>query len=205
MKKEKIPIRIPAYIPNTSLTRYARRALVDPRRYTLDLICNILGEGISRRQFARKREHLGLAYDVQCFTEHLSDPGVLIVYAGLETEKQETALEAILEEREKIKKQPISEEKLDKAREMSEGRLLLSMEDTHVVADSLGSEEIITGIITSVAQVIRILNRLTPADIQQTANEIIKQEKLCLAVVGPDRKTARLKQLVLGPKTAPQR
>ena len=62
-------------------------SLFDPRRFTLDMMNVILGDGMSSRLFSEVRDKLGLAYSVQSYVDHLKDTGSLIVYAGVDTSK----------------------------------------------------------------------------------------------------------------------
>jgi predicted Zn-dependent peptidase len=169
--------------------------LLHPRRYTLGLLNVILGEGMSSRLFVEIRDNLGLAYSVHSYVEHFHDTGALTVYAGVEHQNLVVAIRAILEQLAKLK-DPAPESELTKAREMAKGRLLLRMEDSRSVAGWTGGQEVLTGRILSVDQVISILDAITAEEISQLAQELLVGSRLRLAVVGPDTGEDNLEELL---------
>ena len=166
-----------------------------PKRFTLDLINVVLGEGMSSRLFTEIRDKLGLAYSIHSSADHFFDTGSLIVSAGVEPKNLKIAIKAVLEELSKLKER-VPEAELTKAKEFTKGRLLLRMEDSRSVAGWLGGQEILTGQILTVDQVISIIDAITAEQIQQLAQELLVEEKLHLAVVGPIQQDEPLAELL---------
>jgi len=158
--------------------------LLHPKRFTLGLLNVILGEGMSSRLFAEIRDRLGLAYSIHSYTEHYLDSGSVTIYAGVETKNLSTAIKAILEQLSQLK-ETVPESELSKAKELSKGRLLLRMEDSRNVAGWMGGQEILTGRILSIDQVVSIIDAITTEELKQLAQELIVASQLRLAVVGP--------------------
>ena len=171
-------------------------SLFDPQRFTLDMMNVILGEGMSSRLFSEVRDKLGLAYSVQSYVDHLKDAGSLIVYAGVDTSKAKLALEAIIKELMRFKKETISPAELTKAREMSKGQLALRLEDSRSVAGWLGGQEILSGRILTLDDVDAIVDGIKAEDIKKLAHNLIDRSKMRLAVVGPLQKSEPLRKLV---------
>jgi predicted Zn-dependent peptidase len=171
-------------------------SIFDPRHYTLDIINVLLGEGMSCRLFTHVRDELGLAYSVHSYVEHLSDAGALTVYAGVDTNKLEMALEAVVRELTRIRDEFISAEELAKAKEQAKGHLLLRLEDSRNVAGWQGGQEIIKGEILTVDEVIEKIDAVTTDSIGKIASELFQPERLRLAIVGPVKETAGLKQII---------
>ena len=159
-------------------------SLLDPRRFTLDLLNIILGEGMSSRLFTEIRDKLGLAYNIHSYVEHFLDSGSVTVYAGVEPKNLPAAITAILEQLSQLK-EVIPAPELSKAKELSKGRLLLRMEDSRIVASWMGGQEILTGRILSVDQVASIIDAITADELKQLAQELLVGNRLRLAVVGP--------------------
>jgi predicted Zn-dependent peptidase len=159
-------------------------AIVHPERFKLDLLNVILGEGMSSRLFTQIRDKLGLAYSIQSYAEHFLDTGALTVAAGVDARNLPVAIRAILEELARLK-EITPEAELTKAKELFKGRLILRMEDSRSVAGWLGGQEILTGEILTVDQVIGIIQAITAGELQKLAGELLVGEKLHLAVVGP--------------------
>ena len=167
-----------------------------PERFTLDLLNIILSEGMSSRLFCEIRDRLGLAYSIHSFVDHLSDTGSFIVYAGVEPKKLPVAVAAVLEQLALLKEETISEEEMTKAKEMSRGRLLLRMEDSRNVAGWLGGQEVVTGNILTVDQVLAKVDTITAEDIKRLARRLLAAEQLRLAVVGPVSPDEPLEELL---------
>ena len=159
-------------------------SLLHPKRFILDLLNVILGEGTSSRLFTEIRDKLGLTYNIHSHIEHFLDSGSVTVYAGVETKKLATAIKAILEQLARLK-EPVLESELSKAKELTKGRLLLRMEDSHNVAGWMGGQEILTGRILNLEQVESIIDAVTADELNQLAQELIVDSRLRLAVVGP--------------------
>jgi predicted Zn-dependent peptidase len=158
--------------------------LLHPKRFILDLLNVILGEGMSSRLFTEIRDRLGLAYNIYSYAEHFSDTGSITVYAGVEPKNLQVAIKAILEQLSQLK-EPVPQAELTKAKELAKGRLLLRMEDSRSVASWLGGQEILTQRILSVDQVIAIIDAINAEEIKELACELLVANQLRLAVVGP--------------------
>jgi len=171
-------------------------SLFHPRRFTLDLLNVILGEGMSSRLFCEIRDRLGLAYSINSFVEHLYDTGSIIIYAGVEPKNLQLAIRVILEQLSLLREAMVSESELSKAKELAKGRLLLRMEDSRNVAGWMGGQEILTGRILSVDQVLSIVDVITADDIRELAQKLMVASQLRLAVVGPVAKDEPLEELL---------
>ncbi len=158
--------------------------LLHPKRFALDLLNVILGEGMSSRLFAEIRDRLGLAYSIHSYVEHLGDTGSVAIYAGVEPKNLPVTIKAILEQLSQLK-ETVPESELSKAKELSKGRLILRMEDNRSVAGWMGGQEILTGRILSVDQVVSIIDAITAEELRQLAQELLVGSQLRLAVVGP--------------------
>ena len=170
-------------------------SLVNPKRFTLDLLNVILGEGMSSRLFTEIRDKLGLAYSIHSYVDHLLDTGSILVYAGVEPGKLPVAIEAVLEQLSQLK-ETIPESEITKAKELSKGRLLLRMEDSRNVAGWVGGQEILTGRILSLEQVVSIIDAITADELKQIAEELLIGSQLRLAVVGPIAADEPLEELL---------
>jgi predicted Zn-dependent peptidase len=169
--------------------------LLHPERFAADLLNVILGDGMSSRLFTNIRDKLGLAYSISSYADHFLDTGSLIIGAGVDTKNLNLAIKAITEEL-ALLKEAIPESELKKAKEFSKGRLLLRMEDSRSVAGWVGGQELLTGRILTVDEVVSIIDQVTPEELQQLACEVLTGEKLRLAIVGPVSPEAPLEELL---------
>ena len=169
--------------------------LSHPDRYVLGLMNVILGEGMSSRLFLELREKQSLAYDVHSSINLFRDCGSLIVYCGVEPQKSQRAVSAIMEQLNGLR-HDIPDSELEKARELSKGRMLLRMEDSRSVAMWMGAQETLTGRVRTVDEVVERLDDVSTEDIERVAGDIIREDKLNLAVVGPYRSDRRFRSLL---------
>jgi predicted Zn-dependent peptidase len=159
-------------------------SITHPERFQLDLLNIILGEGMSSRLFIEIRDKLGLAYSIQSYAEHFLDTGMMAIAAGVDNKNLALAVRAILEEVARLK-ESIPEAEINKAKELFKGRILLRMEDSRSVSGWTGSQEILTGKILTVDEVIAIVDAITAGELKKLAEELLVGEQLRLAVVGP--------------------
>ena len=159
-------------------------SFLHPDRFAVDLLSIVLGEGMSSRLFTEIREQQGLAYDIHSYADHFADSGAVIIHAGVEPGRVESALGAILDQLSRLKER-ISETELNKAKELAKGRLLLSLENSRNVAAWLGGQEMLTNNILTVDDVISLVDAVTAEDLKRVAEQFLTGEKLNLAIVGP--------------------
>ena len=170
-------------------------SLTHPDRYVLGLMNVMLGEGMSSRLFLELREKQSLAYDVHSSINLFRDCGSLVIYCGVEPQKTERAINAILEQLNGLQSN-IPQSELEKARELSKGRMLLRMEDSRSVAMWLGTQETLTGTVRTMDEVVERIDAVTTEDLQQLATDLIREDRLNLAVVGPYRSDRRFRHLL---------
>lgn len=100
---------------------------------------------MSSRLFQEVREKAGLAYSVYSYVSPYEDCGNLIVYAGVNPEKSDRALEAISKCIRELKEGGISDDEFLRGREqMKSGTFVLA--GKHVFADaSLRKRDVVFG------------------------------------------------------------
>jgi predicted Zn-dependent peptidase len=156
-----------------------------PSRYALELLDVILGQGMSSRLFQEVRVKRGLAYSVGSqYSPHL-DTGILRIYAGVDPEKGQDTVGVILEQLAAIRETPIPADELRMAKDFYKGSLSLRLEDTLSLALRNGGHMVLSGKIISVEEVLERIEAVTPDEIQNVAEDLLRKEKLSLAAVGP--------------------
>jgi predicted Zn-dependent peptidase len=166
-----------------------------PDRYAIDLYSILVGEGMSSRLFLELREKRGLCYDVHSYTSKYLDTGTFNVYAGVDTKKATDAVSAILDELGHTR-EGFPESELHKAKELTKGRTLLRMEDTRNVSGWMGMQELLFGDVRSVDDVIEDVEKVTTADLQRIAQDVMREQQLSVAIVGPYRGEKRFASLL---------
>ena len=169
--------------------------LTHPDRYALALMNVILGEGMSSRLFQELREKQSLCYDIHSSVNMFRDCGSLTIYCGVEPQKSSRAVTSILEQLNTLQ-EDIPQDELKKAKELSKGRMLLRMEDSRSVAMWIGAQETLMGNVRTVDEVVEFIDGVITEDVKRVAGDLIQQDKLNLAVVGPYRSDRRFRSLL---------
>ena len=156
-----------------------------PDRFALDILSVVLGGGMSSRLFLSVREKLGLAYYIKASSDAYTDSGYLMIQAGVDNKRSDRAISVILKELRKIKRTPIGARELRKAKEYYKGRLLNEMENSDGLAAILAREEILTGKAMTASQIFAKIEAVTGRDILRVAKDILANNKLNLALIGP--------------------
>ena len=167
--------------------------IFDDRMYAADVIADILGGGMSSRLWRIVRGEMGAAYYVRADNEALTDHGYLEASAGVNNSKLLPVVKAILMEFERLKKEKVGKEELEKAKKHMIGSLMLGLETSNAVAAFYGMQEILKREIISPEELAKRINSITAEQIKEAANDIFTNDKLNLTVIGPveDERTLR--------------
>lgn len=148
------------------------------------VLAAILGGSMSSRLFQNVREQKGLAYSVNASTHAFIDSGKIEIYAGVNRDKVTQALEAICEEIATIRQSKVDESELERTKEQFRGRLIMAQENNATVADSRGTQVILTGQAKSIDEILQLVDQVTVADINKAANKYLQPDMLRLAMIG---------------------
>ena len=171
-------------------------ARLDPDRYALSLLNEVLGRGMSSRLFLEVRERRGLAYSVGSYTAAFDDAGHLGIAAGVTAEHVIETVQVILAELERLVREPVGDDELARAREHAVGSFRLSLDAASSWCHRAGGMLIANGFIETVDEVIAGYEMVDAADIQRAAARIVREGNLAAAVVGPFEGEAELRELV---------
>jgi predicted Zn-dependent peptidase len=166
----------------------------------LSLLSIILGGNMSSRLFINIREKQGLCYYIKASTNYYQDSGNLMVQSGLDKNRITKALDLIIDELIEIKEKGITEEELKRAQDFLIGHLVIQMEDSENIANYVGRQEILTGKIITLDEKIAKIKKVTTNEINKIAKEVIKKEKLNLAIIGPFKNVKVFRKIVEGKK-----
>jgi predicted Zn-dependent peptidase len=170
--------------------------LVHKDRYALALLATVLGGGMSSRLFTEVRERRGLAYYVYGHNMGYTDTGTLYAQGGVDIGRIDEAVTTIVSEFARIAAEPVESEELEKARNFAKGRLVLSLEDPKGMIIFGLRGEVLEGQIREPDEIIAGLDAVTVEDIQRVAQDIIREERLNFALIGPFDEPDRFEKLL---------
>lgn len=156
-----------------------------PEMYTIHILNNILGGGISSRLFQSVREERGLAYSIYSYQTNYSDAGLFTVYAGTRPSNATQVIELIAEAISIMKKSGVSSSELMRAKEQIKGSLFLGLESSSSRMSRIGKMEITLGKHITLDEVVKKIDSVSADDILQISQKIFASENLCLTALGP--------------------
>jgi predicted Zn-dependent peptidase len=157
----------------------------DKRRFTLEVLADILGGGMSSRLFKKIRGELGAAYYVYAENELDTNSGVITASAGTNINKIEEVIKVILKEFKRFKKELVPEKELKKSKEHITGRLFLALETSGQLGGFYTGQRVERMNISTAEEIAKKINKVTAEDIKSVAKELFVNKGLNLALVGP--------------------
>jgi len=170
--------------------------IFDERRYVLEVLSDILGGGMSSRLFQKIRNEMGAAYYVSAEVDLYTDYGFLAASAGVDHNKIDQVIEAILEEFKNLAEKPVENKELERAKEHLTGRLIIGLETSDQLAGFYGGQEIVTKEIITPQETIKKIQKVKSEEIMAVATDIFQNQKLNLALIGPFKEKERFEKIV---------
>ncbi len=157
----------------------------DPRRHALAVMNMAVGGGVSSRLFQRLREQEALVYSVGSFAEQYSDSGLLGVYLVTDHRKLARCVTVLREELARLRRDRLSDEEFERARNMTKSSVLLALESPSTRMMRLARAWQLLGRVVSVDETVEAYNRLTRRDVEQLLDELLTDDFGYCGAVGP--------------------
>jgi predicted Zn-dependent peptidase len=170
--------------------------LEHPDRYALQMVSTVLGGGMSSRLFTEVRERRGLAYYVFGINHSYTDAGSLYSQAGVDINRIDEAVTTIASELRKIAAEPVPADELEKARNFTKGRFVLQLESPQGLILFGLRKEVLERRAPDPEEVLAGVDAVTAEDVQRVAQDVISDERLRLALIGPFDDAAHFEELL---------
>lgn len=163
----------------------------DERRYVLSVLDSVFGGSLSSRLFQEVREKRGLVYSIFSFCSLYRETGLSGVYFGCRPERLAEVVDTVRNEMERLKKEPVGEEELARAREHLKGRVILGLESTSSRMTRLGKGVVTDTEILSLDETAARIDAVTAEQVQQLACELFRMDCISYAGIGADESVFR--------------
>jgi predicted Zn-dependent peptidase len=170
--------------------------LFSKKNTALAVLGGVLGGGMSSRLFQKLREEMGVGYYVHASDDAYTDHGFFQISAGVDNKRIEEVIEAVLEECRKLKRELVSKEELEKVKECLIGNMKLSLESSDDIANFYGGQELLKREIKSAEEKAREIRKISAKEIKNLANDIFKDNKLNLALIGPFKEKIKFRNIL---------
>lgn len=158
------------------------------KRYVLQVLNTLLGEGMSSRLFQNIRERYGFAYSVYSFNNSMSDTGSVGAYIATDASKVDRCIDLVWNEYDKIKRGTISKAELERVKAQLKGSLMLSMESIPNRMIRLASNELYFGDIIPLDTILQSIDAITVEEVVQLARELFIPDRYITIIVTPEGK-----------------
>ena len=169
------------------------------------MLSTVLGGGMSSRLFLEVRERRGLAYYVHGMNHSYTDAGSLLAQAGVDIKRIDEAIKVIVEQ---FAAWPTRPSRPTSSRRRARSRRAASCSSTEspqgLIMFGL-NREVLEGKALEPEELLAKLDAVTAEDVQRVAQDLIANDKLHLAVIGPFDDDERFASCSLGVAVAAAR
>ncbi len=167
-------------------------------RYVSYILNTVLGGSMSSRLFQNVREKRGLAYAVFSGLSAYRDAGNITIYAGCANEAVSQVIDLCVEELRGLKRLPVGDPELRRAKDHLKGSLMLSLENTASRMSHLARQEIYFDRHFGLDETLAGIERVSADDLQRVARDLFANGSLAATVLGPSVPDVSRAQLDLG-------
>jgi predicted Zn-dependent peptidase len=158
----------------------------DERRYASWVLDSLFGGSLSSRLFQEVREKRGLVYSIYTFSNMYAETGLSGIYFGCRPDRAAQVMETVHTEIERLWREPVGDEEMDRAREHLKGRVILGLESTSSRMTRLG-KSVVTGVeILSLDEIAARIDAVTAEQVQELALTLYQPEQMAIAAIGPE-------------------
>jgi predicted Zn-dependent peptidase len=162
----------------------AAYSFADPRRMALLVLNTELGGGMGSRLFQEIREKRGLAYSVGSHSTAFLDTGVLEVFLGTAQKNVKAAVDVCLEIFEELRRNPLTAQMVQEAKNQLKGGLLMSLESSDSRMGRMARNEIYLGEYVSAMDLIERIDAVTIDDVAAVGAEVLRPDAMVLTLLG---------------------
>ena len=150
-----------------------------PERFVAAMLTNILGGPASNSLLnAELREKRGWVYGIECSYTQYADSGVVAITFGCDRPNLDSCLKAIDKILAGFRDKPLTDARLKAYRKQLLGQLAISSEAGEAQCLSLGKSMLAWGEVMSSAETRRIIDSITPEQLQEMAKRLFCPENL---------------------------
>lgn len=160
----------------------------DPDYFPLLVATTILGGGASSRLFMTIREQKGYAYDAHSALHAFKDAGMAEVVTQIRNEVLPEALRAVLDQMQRIAREPVTEQELTATRNYLSGVFVIRLETRQGLAAQLAATRLL-GLPLEYLETYTLRVRAAEAEaVRQAAARYLAPDHAALVVVGDAKK-----------------
>lgn len=153
-------------------------------KYALKVGNAILSYGLGSMLFQKLREELGVAYYVFASTSEFSDIGKYAVNMGVNKEKVEESVSAVLECLKDLKTGNFDNRDFERAKNYLLGYYTTQLEATDDIAQWYGMKYLFSRELEDIGSILKKIQTVTKEEVVKTWSNILKEENIRLSALG---------------------
>lgn len=158
----------------------------DKDAFALDVLATILGDGRSSVLYQVLKEKKRLAFSIDAGNSTFKDDGIFYISANFEPEKCKQVQDTIFAEIENIKKNGITDEQLNLAKNIIERETYYSRESITNIATEIGYTMALTNDIKFYDNYLDNIKNVSKADVKKVANKYLGINKSAVSILLPE-------------------
>lgn len=147
----------------------------------------IFGGGMSSRLFQKAREEMGLCYNVYSYVSQYKFGGVMEIYAGVNSQKRDVAVEVIVDEFKRVYREGVTEEELETTKELMRSTFIMGQEGTSAQMLTFARTMQCRDVVFDFEERMANIDKLTVESVNSSIKDIFILEKMCTATLGPNK------------------
>ncbi|MBQ7573101.1 MAG: insulinase family protein [Clostridia bacterium] len=159
--------------------------VMDDRVYSLLAFNNIFGSGMSSRLFQNIREREGLVYSINAGHSAYLGAGVFDIGAGMSPENLPRVCELISDEVNRIKREKLSKDEVQVAKEQLKGSYILSYESTGARMQGAGRSMLIDKPIRTQEEILDLIDKVDTDSVSEIIDTVLDTKTVAISAVGP--------------------
>ncbi len=155
--------------------------------YALDVLATILGEGKSSRLYKNIKEQKQLVHSISASHSSMRDDSIFFISANYLTEDIERLKSNIFNEVEKLSKNEITAEEIQKAKNIIERDTFYSRESVSNIASAIGYTVTLTNDTSYYKNYLDNINKVTADDLKRVAKEYLNKDSAVISIILPTK------------------
>lgn len=168
----------------------------DKRNNAIGILRGVLSSGMSSRLSQKMREELGICYYVKALNMPSTDHGEFAVTSGVDPQRVDIAIEALISELKKLKIDLVPQDELKKVKTSMISGMYMHLETSESVADYFSSRAVFHADLMTPEEKEKQILSITAEDVRNVARLLFTDKDLLLAIVAKEIDESRWKKLL---------
>lgn len=155
------------------------------KRFPMQVLNTLLGDGMSSRLFQNIREKYGFTYAIYSFNNMMLDIGSVGIYIGTDKNHIQRCIDLVSKELKQLRKQKITKQELEQTKAQLKGNLMLGLENIPNRMIRLGSSELYFGELIPIDTIIKKIDIVAQDEVMAIAEDVFDESHFVTVIFHP--------------------